>query len=226
MIHRGPLTAATRATQLTEDAAAVLRAFGTRSFTKKCEWFLEHHGSLSEFYERARNLLKVPVTLPNGTKVELSPGVHNELQRLIVEEFAPRFAPGSVVLYLGDTAEKRLLVATKILNSLKIPEMNHDKLPDVVLYDNKRKWLFLIEAVTTHGPVSPKRHAELEAMLKDCPAARVYVTAFLDFTGFKKYASEVVWESEVWVAQFPDHLIHFNGDKFLGPYPPRADQRE
>ncbi len=210
--------------QLTKDAADVLRTFDTRAFSKKCERFLERHGSLTEAYERARNLLKVPVTLPDGSKVELSPGVHNELQRLIVEEFAPRFAQGSVVLYLGDTAQKRLLVATDMLNGLNIPEMNHDKLPDVVLYNEQREWLFLIEAVTTHGPVSPKRHAELEAMLKDCPARRVYVTAFMDFSGFKKYASAIVWESEVWIAEFPDHMIHFNGDKFLGPYPPHGDE--
>jgi len=211
--------------QLTEDAAEVLRSFDGRRFSKKCERFLESHGSLTAAYERARNLRKVPVTLPDGSMVNLSPGVHNELQRLIVEDFAPRFAQGCVVLYLGDTAEKRLLVAAEILNTLNIPQMNHDKLPDVVLYDEQREWLFLIEAVTTHGPVSPKRHAELEATLKDCPAGRVYVTAFMDFTAFKKYASEIVWESEVWVAQFPDHMIHFNGDKFLGPYPPR-DQDE
>jgi adenine-specific DNA-methyltransferase len=208
--------------QLTREASDVLRAFDSRDFPKRCEEFLKRHGSLSKAYERARKLHKVPVTLPDGSKVELSPGVHNELQRLIVELFAPRFAPGSVVLYLGDTAEKRLLVVTKSLEILNIPEMNHDKLPDVVLYDSKRKWLYLVEAVTTHGPVSPKRHAELEAMLKKCPAERVYITAFMDFTAFKKYASEIVWESEVWVADFPDHMIHFNGDKFLGPYPPHG----
>ena len=137
-----------------------------------------------------------------------------------------RFTPGAVVLYLGDTAQKRLLVATDTLKMLKIPEMNHDKLPDVVLYAAQRKWLFLIEAVTTHGPVSPKRHAELEAMLKSCPAVRGYLTAFVDFAGFKKYASELVWESEVWIAEFPDHMIHFNGDKFLGPYPPWEEEDE
>jgi hypothetical protein len=208
--------------QLTEEAADVLRSFGTRAFSKKCEQFLKGHGSLIEAYERARHLLKVPVTLPDGSKVELSPGLHNELQRLIIEEFAPRFTQGSIVVYLGDTAQKRLVVASDTLNALNIPEMNHDKLPDVVLYDERRELLFLIEAVTTHGPVSPKRHAELEAMLKDCPAKRVYITAFMDFAGFKKYASEIVGESEVWIAGFPDHMIHFNGDKFLGPYPPRA----
>jgi adenine-specific DNA-methyltransferase len=210
--------------QLTEDAAEVLRSFGTPIFSQKCEGFIEQHGSLTAAYERARKLHKVPVMLPDGSQVELSPGIHNELQRLIVEDFAPRFAPGSLVLYLGDTAQKRLVVASDVLGELNIPEMSHDKLPDVVLYDGQRNWLFLIEAVTTHGPVSPKRHAELEAMLKDCPAGRVYVTAFMDFTAFKKYASEIVWESEVWIAEFPDHMIHFNGDKFLGPYPPRDDK--
>ncbi len=125
------------------------------------------------------------------------------------------------MLYLGDTADKRLVIETELLDQLSIPEMNHDKLPDVVLYDSQRNWSFLIEAVTTHGPVSPKRHAELEAALKDCSAGRVYVTAFMDFAAFKKYASDIVWESEVWIADFPDHMIHFNGDKFLGPYPQR-----
>jgi BsuBI/PstI restriction endonuclease domain len=137
-----------------------------------------------------------------------------------VEAFASSFARGAVLVYLGDTAEKQLVIDANLLNQLGIPEMNHDKLPDVVLYERERNWLFLIEAVTTHGPVSAKRHAELEAMLRDCPTGRVYVTAFMDFTAFKKYAADIVWESEVWIAEFPDHMIHFNGDRFLGPYAP------
>jgi len=207
--------------QLTEEAAFVLWAFGTDGFSAACEAFIHQHGSLTAAYQRSRDMLKVPVTLPGGGKIELSPGVHNELQRHIIEGFAPRFAPGSTVLYVGDTADKRLVVATDKLKGLGVPELNHDKLPDVVLLDEKRNWLFLIEAVTTHGPVSPKRHAELETALKDCKAGRVYVTAFMDFAGFKKYAAEIVWESEVWIADFPEHMIHFNGDKFLGPYPQR-----
>lgn len=208
--------------QLTVEAAAVLKAFGKPRFSKNCEEFIQQHGSLSATYSRARNLLRVPVTFPDGSRVELSPGIHNELQRRVIEEFAPRFAHAAEVLYLGDTAEKRLVIDVERLRSLSIPEMNHDKLPDVVLYDRTRNWLFLIEAVTTHGPVSPKRHEELERALKGCPAGRVYVTAFMDFTGFRKYAAEIVWESEVWIAEFPDHLIHFNGDRFLGPYPQRG----
>jgi len=209
--------------QLTAEAAKVLKSYGKRNFSQACETFIQRHGTLSATYDRAREMVKVPVTLPSGSHVELSPGLHNELQRLIVEQFAPRFAQHGMVLYLGDTAEKRLVIDTKMLTKLKIPEMNHDKLPDVVLYDKKRKWLFLIEAVTTHGPVSPKRHAELESALQDCPVGRVYVTSFMDFKTFKMYASEIVWESEVWIAEFPDHMIHFNGDRFMGPYPQRGE---
>lgn len=204
--------------QLTEEAADVLRSFGTKQFEKKCLTFIKAHGSLKDAYSKARNLLKVPVSLPDGSTVSLSPGKHNELQRAIIEEFAPRFAPGAALVYMGDTAKKNLVVNADLLERLKIPSMNHDKLPDVVLYDPQKDWLFLIEAVTSHGPVSPKRHAELEKMLGDCPAERVYVTAFLDFAAFRKHAAEIVWESEAWLAENPDHMIHYNGSKFLGPY--------
>jgi hypothetical protein len=110
------------------------------------------------------------------------------------------------------------------LNGNRSYSRHHDKLPDVVLFDAGRNWLFLIEAVTSHSPVSAKRHAELESMLRDCKAGRVYVTSFMNFSSFKKYAADIVWESEVWIADFPDHMIHFNGDKFLGPYPVRGNE--
>ncbi|MDZ4817498.1 MAG: BsuBI/PstI family type II restriction endonuclease [Planctomycetota bacterium] len=204
--------------QLTAEATEVIKQFKSKDFAQKCESFIQQHGSLSVAYTRARQLLKVPVKLADGSAIELSAGIHNELQRLIIEEFAPRFAPDSVLVYLGDTAEKHLIIEKQLLSKLNVPAINHDKLPDIVLFDERRNWLFLIEAVTSHGPVSPKRFAELESAFKNCVAARVYVTAFMDFKTLKQYVSEIVWESEVWVAEFPDHMIHFNGDKFLGPY--------
>ncbi len=126
--------------------------------------------------------------------------------------------PAAKLLYLGDTAKKHVVCAADELAKLKIGITEHDKLPDIVLFDAAKNWLFLIEAVTTHGPVNPKRHAEIEAMLAECPAERVYVTAFLDKADFRKYAADIAWETEVWIAETPDHMIHFNGLKFLGPY--------
>ncbi|MBX9788500.1 MAG: hypothetical protein K2Y37_06255 [Pirellulales bacterium] len=141
--------------QLTSSAAKVLAAFGKRRFVSVCERFIAQHGQLSAAYDRARRLHMIPVRLPDGVLIELSAGAHNDLQRRIVEEFAPRFAPGSLLVYLGDTAKKKLHVNEKALARLRIPEMSHDKLPDVVLFDTQRDWLFLVEAVTSHGPISP-----------------------------------------------------------------------
>lgn len=121
------------------------------------------------------------------------------------------------MLYLGDTAKKDLFLDADNLAGLGIPIDQHSKLPDVVIYDERRNWLFLIEAVTSHGPVSPKRLLELEELLKGCQAGKVYVTAFPNMAEFKKHSNNIAWETEVWLAEIPDHMIHFNGDRFLGP---------
>ena len=142
-----------------------------------------------------------------------------------MEQLGPRFAPGASVLYVGDTALKHVVYEAEELRRIGVPITEHDKLPDAVFYQAGRNWLYLIEAVTSHGPVSPKRHRELENMLKDCTAERVYVTAFHTMHAFRKYAADIAWETEVWIAENPDHMIHFNGPKFLGPYGPRTTVR-
>ena len=119
---------------------------------------------------------------------------------------------------LGDTAQKHIVFDVDQLSRLNIPITEHDKLPDIILYWAENNWLYLVEAVTSHGPVSPKRHRELEVLFKSSPAHRIYVTAFLGAAGFRKYAGDIAWETEVWIADNPDHMIHFDGAKFLGPY--------
>jgi len=207
--------------ELTEAAATVLRAYGTSAFDKTVAAFIGQFGSLKAAYDRLRETHQILLRLADGSTVYLSPGEHNSLQVAIIEEFGPRFAPGAVVLYVGDTAKKHVIVEGELLARLGVPITEHDKLPDIVLYDSKRRWLFMIEAVTSHGPVSPKRHREIESFLGTCPAQRVYVTAFLSINSFRKYAADIAWETEVWIAATPDHMIHFNGPKFLGPYRPK-----
>lgn len=164
---------------------------------------------------KASNTLALPIS---GDKViTLSPGKHNKLQIEIFKEFKTRFCPNASLLYMGDTAHKLLHIENEGLEALGIPITKHDKLPDVVLYDKPRNYLFLIEAVTAHGPVSHKRYVELEGILAKSPATRIYVSAFPDFREFKRHANDIAWETEVWVSEVPGHMIHFNGDKFLGP---------
>jgi hypothetical protein len=202
---------------VSEAALKVIKKYGTVGWNDAATAFLKEHGSLSEIYAHRRGGKLVPVTLPGGTTLKLSPGKHNEVQKAIIEEFAPRFAQGAKPLYLGDTAKKNLHIDADGLAKLGIPMTEHDKLPDVVLYDTKRKWLFLIEAVTSHGPMSPKRIFELQKMLKGCKSGCVYVSAFPDATEFKKHVKDIAWDTEVWLADVPEHLIHFNGDRFFGP---------
>lgn len=194
-----------------------LRRYGTPEWEGKRNAFVKQQGSLLEIYQRAREQHKVPLQIGEGKEIKLSPGNHNQLQAAICSEFGPRFAPGAKLLYIGDTANKVLIFEKQIFTKLGVTVSEHDKLPDIVLYDERKDWIFLIEAVTSHGPVSPKRHVELEEMFKNCTAGRIYVTAFLDFATFKKFSKEIAWETEVWVSEMPSHLIHFNGDKFLGP---------
>jgi adenine-specific DNA-methyltransferase len=208
---------------LTDDVLPVLKAYGTNRFDEEVERFIEKFGELQKSYAKRRKLREVKLRLPGGVDVSLSPGEHNELQVAVIEQFGPRFAPGSRVLYVGDTAKKHAVCDADALAGLNVGITEHDKLPDVVLFDSRRRWLFLIESVTTHGPVNAKRHAEIEKMLRDCPAERIYVTAFRNRADFRKYAAQIAWETEVWIADYPDHLIHFNGPKFLGPYKPRDD---
>jgi hypothetical protein len=93
---------------------------------------------------------------------------------------------------------------------VKIEE--HGKMPDVVVHHVARNWLVLIEAVTSHGPVNPKRRQELKGLFAGSKAGLVFVTTFHD------RHKMISWETEVWVAESPTHLIHFNGERFLGPY--------
>lgn len=161
---------------------------------------------------------RIPVQLSDGTEVLLSPGDHSVLIRAIIEEFAPRFAPGGTLIYAGDTGDKFGYFDREKLAALGVSVDDHGKMPDVVIHDEKRNWLILIESVTSHGPVDGKRHHELTTLFADSTAGLVYVTAFQTRTAMARYLSEIAWESEVWVADAPTHLIHFNGVRFLGPY--------
>ncbi len=96
-------------------------------------------------------------------------------------------------------------------------------MPDVVFFLPERNWLLLVESVTSHGPMDGKRHAELSALFQDAKAGLVYVTAFPSRAVMARYLADIAWETEVWIAEAPSHLIHFDGERFLGPY---ADEKQ
>lgn len=178
--------------------------------------FLSRHDTLSNLYASKKKMLKMPVRI-NNLEFTFSPGKHNQLQKAIIEEFAPRFAPNSECLYVGDTIQKDMVKNVGKLSSLGFEITLHDKMPDVVLYCEDKNWIYFVESVTSVGPMDPKRILEIESMTENVTAGKIYVTAFLDFSTFKKFSEQLAWETEVWIADMPDHMIHLNGNKFLGP---------
>lgn len=178
--------------------------------------FLNNHDKLVDIYASKKEITKIPVKI-NTKDYLLSLGKHNELQKLIISEFAPRFAPNSTCLYVGDTIEKDLVKNEAILQDLGFVITLHDKMPDVVLYSEEKKWLYFIEAVTSVGPMDPKRIIEINEMTKNVKIGKIFITAFLDFKTYKKFSDSLAWDTEVWIAEMPNHMIHLNGDKFIGP---------
>ncbi len=204
----------------------VLRTFGTRRYPRQLASWLASHETLVARYASERAMQMVPVKLGEGKVISLSPGVHSKLMREIIEQFAPRFAPGAHAVYVGDTGDKWGFVDREALGSLKLDLDAHGKMPDVLLHDQVRNWLFLVEAVTSHGPVDGKRHDELRRLFSDTGVDLVFVSAFPDRKVMTRHAGVISWETEVWIADAPSHLIHFNGPRFLGPYPEHQRKRQ
>jgi len=203
---------------IADEALSTIKKYKTYDWKPALREFAKKKGRLIEVYEKRKNGYLVSVNLPDGTLVKLSPGKHNRLQGKIIRDFRARFCPNTQVVYVGDTARKMLYLDRKLVEKLKIPITEHDKLPDVILYDQKGGYILLIEAVTAHGPLSPKRQIELEETLKDCDLKRIYISAFPDFKEFKKHIDDIAWDTEVWIESNPDHMIHFNGPKFFSVY--------
>ncbi len=208
----------TRGYSLEPEFKRLVKIFNTEEYTLSLAAYVQNRSSLSEVLARRRNLLKIPVTLPNGQSLELSAGEHNVLQKKIIEEFLPRFGKGCPILYLGDTANKILHIERDELRRLNFFELSHDELPDIIAYDKQNNWLYLIEAVHSSGSISEVRLLELKHLTENCTAKLIFVTAFLTKNDFRKWMMEIAWETEAWIADNADHLIHFDGEKYLTPY--------
>lgn len=208
----------TRGYTIAADFNALIVFYNTSQWDIKLKLFNKNKNSLSEILKRKRYLPKIPIQIPGGQILEFSQGGHNQLQREVIDEFLPKFGNGCELLYIGDTTNKYLLRLDDKLQKLGFFHLSHDELPDIVAYDATKNWLYLIEVVYSSGPMSEERVFELKKLLIKCTAELIFVTAFTSRADFKKYLLDIAWESEVWTADNPEHLIHFNGGKFLGPH--------
>lgn len=204
--------------QIDSATLTLIKDFKLPGWNAKLKSYLKNRQSLVEQYARKRKQTKIPLSFENDLTIHISPGKHSELIRNIIEEFGPRFAPGGKVVYIGDTGNKTAFQNQQVFDTLGITLDVHGKMPDVMLYFEEKKWLMIIEAASTHGPVNGKRLNELTTLFGDSKAKLIFVTAFPTRAVMSRFLNEIAWETEVWVAEAPSHLIHFNGDRFLGPY--------
>lgn len=204
--------------QITPKALQLVQEFGTSGFEDLLRDYLAVAPGLKAEYDRVREMHRVPVTLPDGSTVALSPGGQNVLIKQMIEDFCSRFTPGGQVLYVGDADAKWAVFAEAELAGLGVTVDPHGKMPDLVVYLADRNWLVLLEAATSHGPVDAKRRRELQSLFASSSAGLVYVSCFPSREEMRKYLHQIAWETEVWCADNQTHLIHFNGERFLGPY--------
>ncbi len=204
--------------QVPESILGLLRLFGTSGWDRRLAEHLASAPTLAQQYAKEREMQRIPLRLPEGQEISLSPGGQNELIEKIISDFCSRFTPGAQPVYVGDADAKWGYFDESALAALGIRVNSHGKMPDVVVHYTEKNWLVLIEAVTSHGPVNPKRRGELKELFGSSTAPLVFVTAFLSRQAMVRYLNDIAWETEVWVAEAPSHLIHFNGERFLGPY--------
>ena len=215
---RRPVNSPDNRYQVAPTLLKLARTFGTTVWKASLTAFLATAEALGRLQPKEREMAFLPVKLPSGKKVSLTAGGQNDLVKKIIEEFCPRFTPGGIITYLGDTGQKQRHVEAGYLERLGVEIDEHGKMPDVVVHLAEKDWLVLIEAVTSHGPIGIKRHNELKALFGAARAGLVFVTAFLTRRAMTKYLGDIAWETEVWIAEAPSHIIHFNGERFLGPY--------
>lgn len=204
--------------QIEEETLILIQNYNTDNWIVLLEKYLSNRQTLVQEYAKERDQYKLSLLIDEESEYKFSSGEHSQLIKDVIEEFGPRFVPGGRLIYAGDTGSKTEFFDEKILLELGVSVDLHGKMPDVIIYYPEKKWLILVEAVTSHGPVDGKRHKELQSLFKDSKVGIVYVTAFPNRKLMAKYFDEIAWETEVWVANAPSHLIHFNGVRFLGPY--------
>lgn len=197
----------------------VFRSYATDEYRHRVAKFVADKGRLIDELAARRELHRVPVTLPGGKEISFAGGEHDLLLQAIIEEFLPIYGYGASVIYVADAEDRGLHYDQSLADGLQLPPIDDGGLlPDVICYSAERGWVYLIEAVHSAGPIDPGKRRQLRERFRDSRSPIVYVTAFADRSTFASFSTAIAWETEVWIASDPEHIIHFNGDRFLGPY--------
>lgn len=213
------LSDSTRGYRISAEYARIICKFGQSDWEKQVEIFNKTHKTYQERINQIRDIPQITVRTVDGKEFQLKDGEHNLIQQQVITEFLPRFGYGATVLYCGDSDNKYGVINEKDkLEEIGIHDLSQGKLPDVVAYSEEKDWIYLIEAYHTSNPITPERKFELEEMVGENAEKCIFITAFQSNESYRSCTEELAWETEIWIATNPDHMIHRNGCRFMGPY--------
>jgi len=102
---------------------------------------------------------------------------HGDLIKTSIEVYAPRFLPGFEVLYIDDADGDRVSEdEQEKLKRAGISITLSDAMPDVLLWNPKTDWAWIIEAVTSDGEVDHHKVQQVNTLIKRCGKAGVGFT--------------------------------------------------
>ena len=165
--------------------------------------------SIPNFYT---NTIGMPLRLTSGVPFAFTApgwGRHNSLIVDTIELFGPRYAPNSFIIFLQDTLNNIAIYEQSWLAPLGLSITAWTQLPDILLYHETARMLFFLELVTLHGPISQKRKLELEELCRESNLSRTYISVFFSRDDFRPYATHIAWDTMIWLAQIPDHVIYY-----------------
>lgn len=209
----------TRGYKINSEYSRIIRNYGQVDWFAQVSMFNKMHPTYEDRISAKRNLPKITVKTPDGKEIQLKDGEHNAIQKLVIEEFLPRFGCGAILLYCGDADNKYgLIYEAEKLAEIGFSDFKQGILPDIVAYSPEKNWIYLIEAYHTSNPMTPQRKMELQRELGINAERTIFVTAFENNSVYKSCPEELAWETEVWIATEPEHMIHRNEFRFMGPY--------
>ncbi len=144
--------------------------------------------------------------------------VKDRLFHSFIENFVPRFVPGSVQVYSDDESDREKRFDDALLKDLGVTIDSREKMPALVLHYPARNWLLLAEFAAGNGPIDEKRLKELARLFNKASPDLIYITAFQNRSAMADHDELPAWGTHAWFADEPEHMIHFNGSRFLGPY--------
>ena len=128
----------------------------------------------------------------------------------VLGKFRRRFAPGSEVLWVSEQRSRLVRLGHSRRNLLELPLPEGIDLPNIVLLQRKLSRMFLVEVIGAGGLLNSTRCAELRRGLRGFRLKLVFITASASRSELRDRLHEIAWQTHVWIANEPNHIIHFD----------------